>query len=100
MWTIYACGLNPRSFAATEAAIVQNTYPDPDEFPKMIWSTNYHRLAAATLFTLYFAGRDFAPKCIIDGKNIQDYLQSHFVNACAHLAKRIHEAGDLENVVV
>jgi hypothetical protein len=100
MWTVYACGLNPESFAATQAAIVQNTYPDPDDFPKMIWSTNYYRLAAATIFTLFFAGRDFAPKCIIDGMNIQDYLQSHFVNACAHLAKRIHEAGDLEDEVV
>lgn len=100
MWTLYACGLNPESFAATEAAIVQNTYPDPDTFPKMIWSTNYYRLAAATIFTLFFAGRDFAPKCIIDGVNIQDYLQSHFVNACAQLAKRIHEAGDLEDQVV
>jgi hypothetical protein len=100
MWTIYACGLNPLSFAATEAAIVHNTYPDPANFPKMIWSTNYYRLAAATIFTMFFAGRDFAPKCIIDGVNIQDYLQSHFVNACAHLAKRIREAGDLENSVV
>lgn len=100
MWTLYACGLNPESFSATQAAIVQNTYPTPDEFPKMIWSTNYYRLAAATIFTLFFAGREFAPKCIIDGMNIQDYLQSHFVNACAHLAKRIHEAGDLEDQVV
>lgn len=100
MWTIYACGLNPESFSATQAAIVQNTYPTPDDFPKMIWSTNYYRLAAATIFTLFFAGREFAPKCIIDGMNIQDYLQSHFVNACAHLAKRIHEAGDLEDQVV
>ncbi|KAF4854239.1 putative glycosyl hydrolase [Colletotrichum siamense] len=100
MWTIYACGLNPQSFAATEAAIVHNTYPKPDEFPKMIWSTNYWRLAAATIFTMYFGGRDFAPKCIINGINIQDFLQGHFVAACAHLAKRIHEAGDLENEVV
>lgn len=100
MWTIYACGLNPLSFAATEAAIVHNTYPDPASFPKMIWSTNYYRLAAGTIFTMFFAGRDFAPKCIIDGVNIQDYLQNHFINACAHLAKRIHEAGDLENDVV
>lgn len=100
MWTIYACGLNPLSFAATEAAIVQNTYPEPDKFPKMIWSTNYFRLAAGTMFTLFFAGRDFAPKCIIDGVNIQDYLQTHFANACGHLAKRIHEAGDLEDEVV
>ncbi|KAL0939710.1 glycosyl hydrolase [Colletotrichum truncatum] len=100
MWTIYACGLNPQSFAATEAAIVHNTYPKPDEFPKMIWSTNYWRLAAATIFTMYFGGRDFAPKCIINGINIQDFLQGHFVGACAHLARRIHEAGDLENEVV
>ena len=82
MWTIYACGLNPRTFAATEAAIVHNIYPEPDDFPKMIWSTNYYRLAAATIFTLFFAGRDFAPKCIIDGQNIQDYLQGHFFRAC------------------
>ncbi|PQE32347.1 glycoside hydrolase family 5 protein [Rutstroemia sp. NJR-2017a WRK4] len=100
MWTVYACGLNPQSFAATEAAIVHNTYPEPENFPKMIWSTNYTRLATQTIFTFFFAGRDFAPKCIIDGKNIQDYLQEHFINACAHLAQRIHEAGDIENEVV
>jgi hypothetical protein len=79
---------------------VHNTYPEPQNFPKMIWSTNYTRLACQAIFTFFFAGRDFAPKCIIDGKNIQDYLQDHFVNACAHLAKRIHEAGDLENEIV
>lgn len=100
MWTLYACGLNPQSFAATEAALVHNTYPEPENFPKMIWATNYSRLACQTIFTFFFAGRDFAPKCIIDGKNIQDYLQDHFINAVAHLAKRIHEAGDIEDEVV
>ena len=100
MWTLYAAGLNPRTFAATEAAIVHNTYPDPAKFPKMIWSTNYTRLAAQVMFTLFFAGKDFAPKAIINGKNIQDFLQGHFIDACRHLAQRIHEAGDLENEVV
>lgn len=100
MWTVYACGLDPMSFSHTEAAIVNNTYSDPSSFPKMIWATNYNRLAAGTIFTMFFAGRDFAPKCIIDGKNIQDYLQDHFINACAHLSRRIHEAGDIENDVV
>ncbi|KAK0721521.1 glycoside hydrolase superfamily [Apiosordaria backusii] len=100
MWTLYAAGLNPQSFAATEAAIVHNVYPEPENFPKMIWSTNYYRLAAATMFTFFFAGKTFAPKCIIDGMNIQDYLQGHFIRACEHLAKRIHEAGDIENDVV
>lgn len=96
MWTLYACGLDPRSFDITEAALVQNTYPEPEKFPKMIWATNYTRLVCQVMFTLFFGGRDFAPKAIIDGKNIQDYLQDHFIAACRHLAKRIHEAGDLE----
>lgn len=97
MWTLYAAGLNPKSFAATQAAWVQNTYPDPNNYPKMIWATNYWRLACLTIFALFFGGKDFAPHAIINGVNIQDFLQDHFAGACKHLAKRIHEAGDLEN---
>ncbi|KAK4988632.1 endo-1,4-beta-glucanase [Elasticomyces elasticus] len=100
MWTLYACGLDPKFFAATQAALVQNTWPRPEEFPKMIWATNYTRYACQVLFTFFFSGRDFAPKAIIDGKNIQDYLTDHFVNACKHLAQKIRDAGDLERDVV
>ncbi|RAL10803.1 sterylglucosidase 1 [Aspergillus homomorphus CBS 101889] len=99
-WTLYAAGFNPRSFKKTEAALVQNTYDDPAEFPKMIWSTNYTRLVCQTMFTLFWGGRDFAPKAIIDGMNIQDYLQGHFIAACRYFAQKIHEAGDIENEVV
>src|SRR5262249_8056753 len=66
MWTFYAAGLNPPNFRATEAAMVQNLYPDPANYPKMIWSTNYTRFACQVMFTLFFAGSDFAPKAIID----------------------------------
>ncbi|EXJ89973.1 hypothetical protein A1O3_03040 [Capronia epimyces CBS 606.96] len=97
LWTLYACGLDPETFTANQAAFVHNTWPDPAEFPKMLWPTNYTRLAAQVTFTLFYAGRDFAPNAIIDGKNIQDYLTDHFIAACAHLAQRIHEAGDLED---
>ncbi|KAI5842444.1 glycoside hydrolase superfamily [Morchella snyderi] len=100
MWTVYAMGLDPRAFEVTEAALVHNTYPDPSTFPKMIWSTNYQRLACLTIFTLWFAGRDFAPKCMINGVNIQDFLQDHFIAAVKHLAQRIHDAGDLEDCTV
>ena len=100
LWTIYSMGLDPKKFLATQASLVHNTYPDPAQFPKMIWATNYTRLACQVIFTLFFGGRDFAPKAIIDGKNIQDYLQEHFTAACEHLAVRIKEAGDLENDVV
>ncbi|KAJ7471327.1 glycoside hydrolase family 5 protein [Mycena galericulata] len=99
-WTLAACGINPRNFTATQAAIVHCEYPlahdpDPASLPAMIWSTNYGRLLSQTLFTLFFAGRDFAPRCVLDGKNIQDYLQSHYIEAMGQMADRIRAAGDL-----
>lgn len=100
LWTLYAAGLNPRTLKDTEAAFVQNTYDDPAEYPKMIWSTNYTRLVCQTMFTLFWAGRDFAPKAVIDGMNIQDYLQSHFILAVKYLAQKIHDAGDIEDEVI
>lgn len=66
----------------------------------MIWATNYNRLACQTLFTLFYGGRKFAPKAVMNGVNIQDYLQGHFADACKHLATRIKEAGDLHEDVV
>lgn len=100
MWTLFAAGLNPRAFAPTEAAWVHNTYPDPSNYPMMIWATNYNRLVCQVMFTLFFGGRDFAPKAIIDGKNIQDYLEDRFIAAYRHLALRIQEAGDIQDDVV
>lgn len=100
MWTLYAAGFDPKKFKKTGAALVHNTWDDPAEFPKMVWSTNYTRLLCQTIFTLFWAGRDYAPKAIIDGVNIQDYLQSHFIDSCKFLAQKIHEAGDLEHGVV
>ncbi|KAF9036887.1 glycoside hydrolase superfamily [Panaeolus papilionaceus] len=95
-WTLPACGINPSNITATQSSIIHSEYPlastpDPSSLPAMIWSTNYGRLLCQTVFTLFFAGRDFAPKCVIDGVNIQDYLQGHFIEAFGALADRIRE---------
>ncbi|KAI8973444.1 glycoside hydrolase superfamily [Mycotypha africana] len=98
-WTLALAGLNPLHFPQTNAAIVHNLYSPPENFPKMIWNTNYNKLAAATLFTLFYAGRTYAPKCIVNGVNIQDYLQDHYLSSLTQLAKRIHD-NHLEDTVV
>ncbi|KIJ10826.1 glycoside hydrolase family 5 protein [Paxillus involutus ATCC 200175] len=106
-WTIPACGINPQALTATQAAIIHCEYPTPSEdardpasLPAMIWSTNYGRLASQTLFALFFGGKTFAPKCMIDDVNIQEYLQSHFARAFGVLAERIRDAGGLLDEVV
>ncbi|KAI5828833.1 glycoside hydrolase family 5 protein [Schizophyllum commune Tattone D] len=104
-WTLPAIGINPRAIHATQAALIHAQYPDPEapdpaSLPAMIWSTNYGRLLSQTIFTLFFAGRDFAPRCIIDGKNIQDWLQEHYIAAMGAMADRIRDAGDLADVCV
>jgi len=52
------------------------------------------------MYTLFFSGRDFAPKAVINGINIQDFLQNSFISAIRHFASRIHLAGDLENTTI
>lgn len=38
-----------------------------------------------------FAGNIFAPKCEINGQNLQSYLQDHFIDAFIELYERIIE---------
>lgn len=98
-WTLTLAGLNPMNFPETNAAIVHNLYPEPENYPKMIWNTNYQKLAAATLFTLFYAGKTYAPKCIVNGVNVQDYLQDHYYRCFKKVAETIQQNG-LENTVV
>lgn len=63
---------------------------------KMLWSSNYNRLVCQTMFTLFFAGAEFAPKCKLACKdepnkfvNVGQYLVDCYMNAIAHFAKAV-----------
>jgi hypothetical protein len=88
-WTFDSIGMDITKFAETGAAIVHATHGDP--FPRMIWPTNYSKLACATMFTLFFAGNDFAPRTLIENTPIQEYLQTHYIEAIKQVALRLKE---------
>ncbi|KAK3804928.1 MAG: glycoside hydrolase superfamily, partial [Benniella sp.] len=90
-WTIELAGLDMTKFKQTGAAVVHNTYDDKENFPKMIWATNSIKVAAATMYTLFFAGQIFAPQAMRGQVNIQHFMQAHFMEAFAHLTRRIRK---------
>jgi hypothetical protein len=93
-WTLEAVGLDLRTLHTTGAAFVHQLHDGP--LPGLIWPTNYTKLGAATMFTLFFGGDDFAPRLRVDGEPVQHFLQHHYIEALCHLARRV---GKLPNVV-
>ncbi|MDI7276247.1 MAG: cellulase family glycosylhydrolase, partial [Anaerolineae bacterium] len=86
-WTFEAVGMDITRFPETGAAIVHATHGDP--LPHLIWPTNGDRLAAATMFTLFFAANDLAPRTRVDGEPVQEYLQRHYLGAIRQVALRL-----------
>jgi hypothetical protein len=93
-WTLEAVGFDIRNLNKTGAAVTHQEYGDP--LPWFLWPSNGEKLACATMFTLFFAGNDFAPKTMIEGEPVQEYLQRHYISAMQQVAGRIK---DLTNVV-
>lgn len=93
-WTLEMAGLDVTKINDSYTALVHNLYGDP--FPKMVWPANYSKLACATMFTLFFGGKDFAPQLKINGINIGDYLQQHYIDSIVKIAKKTRE---LPNVI-
>jgi len=89
-WTLEVVGFDIRNLHESGAAftqqghIIQHGVDSP--LPCMHWPSNHHRLATATMFTLFFGGNDFCPGFMIDGMNIQDYLQNHYFAAYRRVA--------------
>jgi hypothetical protein len=93
-WTLEAVGLDITKFQETGAAVVHATHGDP--LPCMIWPSNYGKLANLTMWTLFFGGNDFAPKSLVDGVPVQEFLQAHYIEAVRQVAVKLK---GLPNVV-
>ncbi|MBA3836037.1 MAG: hypothetical protein C0499_00025 [Zymomonas sp.] len=101
-WTFEVAGLDFTRFDAADAALVMQYRYDSRQggrqasYPTMCWSANYQAPANAIMWTLFFAGDDFAPAHRFAGRSVQGFLQDHFLGALAALAERI---ADLPNVI-
>jgi len=99
-WTLELVGFNISKLHESGASFTQQGYimehGDNTGFPCMHWPSNHHRLATATMFTLFFGGNDFCPNFMIGGQNVQDFLQGHYFSAFSKVANKL---GGEENVI-
>ena len=101
-WTFEAAGLDFTKFDAADAAHVMQWRYDhrlggrQESYPQMSWSPNSSRPANAIMWTLFFAGERFAPGATVDGVNIQQHLQGHYLGAMRAVADRV---ADLDHVI-
>ena len=87
-WTLEEAGFDVGGLKASGAALFADQYAGNPAGG--VWTANHERLACATMFTLFFAGDDFAPRCRAgDGTPIQQFLQRHYLDAAAALAARL-----------
>ncbi len=87
VWTLEAVGMDLSRLSGTGAAISHPTHGDP--YPRMIWPSNSTKLGSATMFTLFFGGNDFAPKTMVEGLPVQEYLQDHYIQSIRQVALKL-----------
>ncbi len=102
-WLFEKVGIDYRWIAESGSAhVMQHLYDysrggrQEDRYPTMSWAANSRRPANGIMWTLFFAGRDFAPGLTIDGVNVQDYMLEHYLGSMREIARRIR---DLPNVM-
>jgi len=105
LWLFDKVGLDYTKFDEADAAINMQYLWDPDpkknRYKVMVWGDNRKLFPASTMWTLFWAGKDFTPKLMVedeitgDNINIQDYLQNHFITCVEKIANNLK---DMEHV--
>ncbi|WP_411823312.1 cellulase family glycosylhydrolase [Leptospira sp. 'Mane'] len=98
-WLFEKIGIDYTKLSDADASIVMQLKYDyskqgtrqEDNYPTMCWSQNYKYAGNAILWTLFFGGRDFAPNFFLDGQNVQDYMQGHYLGCMKAVAERIKD---------
>ncbi len=93
-WIFEMLDMDMRLFGRTGTAYIHNDYPH--YYPHMIWPLNYTKLTVATMFTIFFGAKDFAPGWNINGQSVQHWLQERYIQYMEQIAKRL---ADLDHVV-
>lgn len=96
-WVFEAVGLDFARFDAAGAAhVMQHRYDysrkdarQEDRYPMMSWPSNYALAANGIMWSAFFAGRTLTPDWMVDGRNVQDFLQDAYLGAVAAVAERL-----------
>ncbi|HOO73388.1 MAG TPA: cellulase family glycosylhydrolase [Spirochaetota bacterium] len=101
-WLFEKTGIDYTKISASGAALVMQhahdfTDPNPLQkaYPPMCWSSNYRYPACAIMFTLFFGGMTFTPQFSVEGRNVQQYLQEHFLGALRAVATAVKGRGNV-----
>ncbi|ORY26618.1 putative cytoplasm protein, partial [Naematelia encephala] len=104
-WTLELAGFDlsddGEKLALSGSAFLDGVRGGRLEGERGLWPTGYQKLASATMHTLFFGGKTFAPSFMVDSKgkrkvNIQEFLQESFFGAFDRLVEAV---GDLDTVV-
>nr|WP_295107577.1 cellulase family glycosylhydrolase [uncultured Caulobacter sp.] len=103
-WVFEALGLDFARFDAADAAhVMQHRYDytseerrQEDRYPMMSWASNYRMAANGIAWSAFFAGQILTPDWTVEGRNVQHFLQDHYLGAMAAVARRV---AHLDNVI-
>jgi len=103
-WVFEALGLDFTQFDAADAAhVMQHRYDyaseerrQEDRYPMMSWASNYRLAANCIAWTAFFAGEMLTPDWTVEGRNVQRFLQDHYLGAMTAVARRV---AHLDNVI-